>query len=226
MRKQIAGYPYIMLNSETYSEEQMKERSANFFEHMNKRRSIREFSNKLIPDSVLKNIIRTASTAPSGANKQPWTFCVIRNPKIKKLIREAAEQEEKRSYEGRMSDEWLDDLAPLGTNWEKPFLEIAPVLIVVCKRIYEIEDDGHKHQNYYPQESVGLACGLLLAAIHHAGLAALTHTPSPMNFLCKILQRPENEKAFLLIPVGYPADDCYVPDIHRKPIEVISEWYD
>ncbi|MBK7763013.1 MAG: nitroreductase family protein [Bacteroidetes bacterium] len=225
MKKQIAGYPYIKLETETFTENQMKERSAFFFEYMNKRRSIREFSDKIISDSVLENIIRTASTAPSGANKQPWTFCVVRNPITKKMIREAAEQEEKRSYNKRMSDEWLADLAPLGTDWQKPFLDIAPVLIIVFKRIYEMEDDGHKHQNYYPQESTGLACGFLLAAIHNAGLAALTHTPSPMNFLCKILNRPENERPFLLIPVGYPSEECYVPDIQRKSLDEVSVWY-
>jgi nitroreductase len=149
---------------------------------------------------------------------------VIKDPDIKKAIRIAAEEEEKESYENRMSDEWLKDLAPLGTDYHKPFLEIAPYLIVMFKRVYEMEDQ-HKHQNYYVTESCGIACGMLLSAIHQAGLVALTHTPSPMNFLTKILNRPDNERPFLLIPVGYPADPCYVPDIQRKGIQDICVWY-
>lgn len=226
MKKVMDGYSYVSIQREFVSEFELAERTKSFFEMMNKRRSVRDFSNIEIPNEVIEDIIRTASTAPSGANKQPWTFCIVRNQALKKQIREAAELEEKRSYEGRMSEEWLADLAHLGTNWEKPFLEIAPILIIVFKRAYEIEVNGHKHQNYYVQESTGLATGFLLAAIHQAGLVALTHTPSPMNFLCKILNRPENEKPFLLIPVGYPAEECFVPDIQRKPLEAISEWYD
>lgn len=138
----------------------------------------------------------------------------------------AAEKEEKESYEGRMSAEWLKDLAPIGTDWQKPFLETAPYLIIVFKRSYEFEKDGHRHQNYYVTESVGLACGFLLAAVHHAGLVALTHTPSPMNFLSRILNRPENEKPFLLIPVGYPANECWVPDLKRKELNAVAEFYE
>lgn len=138
----------------------------------------------------------------------------------------AAEKEEKESYEGRMSAEWLKDLTPIGTGWEKPFLETAPYLLIVFKRSYEFENDGHKHQNYYVTESAGLACGFLLAAVHHAGLVALTHTPSPMNFLSRILNRPENEKPFLLIPVGYPADECWVPDLKRKELNAVAEFYE
>ena len=166
----------------------------------------------------------TASTAPLGANKQPWTFCVVSDPALKKQIREAAEVEERRNYEGRMSAEWLEDLAPLGTDWRKPFLEIAPCLIVIFRRSYEFQG-SQKRQNYYVSESVGLACGLLLAAIHNAGLVALTHTPGPMDFLTKLLAQPANEKPFLLIPIGYPAPDAHVPDIQRKEAGEVLAWY-
>ena len=195
-----------------------------FFEWMNTRRTVRDFSDKPIPENIIENIILSASTAPSGAHKQPWTFCVVKNPEVKKQIRIAAEKEEKESYETRMTDEWLRDLQPIGTDWRKPFLETAPYLIVVFKRSYELENNNYKHKNYYVTESCGIACGFLLAAIHDAGLVALTHTPSPMNFLSKILSRPENEKPFLLIPVGYPAEECWVPDLKRKNISEICVW--
>ncbi len=223
--KLINGYPFIKYSRESYEADEMMDRSASFAAWMDKRRTCRDFSEKPIPRSVIEHIIMTASTAPSGAHKQPWTFCVVSDHGIKKQIREAAEKEEKESYEGRMSEEWLKDLEPIGTDWQKPFLETAPYLIIVFKRSYEFESNGHKHQNYYVTESVGLACGFLLAAIHHAGLVALTHTPSPMNFLSKILNRPENEKPFLLIPVGYTAEECWVPDIRRKPLEEIYKLY-
>jgi len=202
----------------------MLERSFLFLKQMNDRRTVREFSSKPISKEVIENIVMSASTAPSGAHKQPWTFCVVENPEVKRQIRIAAEEEEKASYGGRMSDVWLKDLAPLGTDWQKPFLEIAPYLIVVFKRSYEIEEENKKHQNYYVTESCGIACGLLLAAIHEVGLVALTHTPSPMNFLSKLLERPENEKPFLLIPVGYPADECWVPDLERKAVDEVIVW--
>ena len=166
-----------------------------------------------------------ASTAPSGAHKPPWTFWVVTNPELKKQIRAAAEKEEFDSYNGRMTPEWLEDLAPLGTNWEKPFLEIAPALIIVFKRAYEFAGDKKKN-NYYVTESVGLASGFLLAAIHHAGLVAHTHTPSPMNFLCKLLARPENERPFLLIPIGYPAENTQVPDLKRKNRGQVEVFYE
>ena len=190
------------------------------------RRSVREFSSRPVDKEIIENIIRAASTAPSGAHKQPWTFCAISNPKIKSDIRKAAEKEEYESYTSRMSEEWLKDLEPFDTNWEKPFLEIAPWLIVVCSKSYDFDDHGNKLNNYYVKESVGLASGMLLTAIHNAGLCALTHTPSPMNFLTKILNRPRNERPFLLIPVGYPADNCMVPDLQRKPLDLVSEWYE
>ena len=218
------NHPVIPYTRETFSADDMLLRAQQFYTFMNTRRTVRDFSDKPIPEAVIETILLTASTAPSGAHKQPWTFCVIKDPAIKKAIRIAAEEEEKESYENRMSDEWLKDLAPLGTDYHKPFLEIAPYLIVMFKRVYEMEEQ-HKHQNYYVTESCGIACGMLLSAIHHAGLVALTHTPSPMNFLTKILNRPDNERPFLLIPVGYPADPCYVPDIQRKGIQDICVWY-
>lgn len=211
-------YPFISYTHETYPPEEMVERSRWFYEWMEKRRTVRDFSDRPVPVEVLENIIRAASTAPSGAHKQPWTFCIVTNPGLKKQIRDAAEKEEYESYNGRMPEDWLEDLAPLGTDWRKPFLETAPALIVVFRRPYEVLADGRKKNNYYVAESVGLACGFMLAAIHHAGLVALTHTPSPMNFLAEVLQRPANEKPFLLVPVGYPAKVCRVPDIHRKPL--------
>lgn len=221
----VDGYKHIRYKNEKYTEDEVFLRSKKYFEWLDKRRSVRHFSDKPIDIEVIKNIIKSASTAPSGANKQPWTFCVVHNPEIKKKIRIAAEEEEKRSYNERMSDEWLEDLKHLGTNAEKPFLEIAPYLIIVFKRPYELNDDDTKHQNYYVNESVGLACGFLISAIHNAGLVTLTHTPSPMRFLEKILERPTNERAFLLLPVGYEAEKVYVPDIGRKAIEAIMTLY-
>lgn len=218
------NHPVIPYTRETISVDDMLLRAQQYYTFMNTRRTVRDFSDKPIPEAVIETILLTASTAPSGAHKQPWTFCVIKDPEIKKAIRIAAEEEEKESYENRMSDEWLKDLAPLGTDYHKPFLEIAPYLIVMFKRVYEMEAQ-HKHQNYYVTESCGIACGMLLSAIHQAGLVALTHTPSPMNFLTKILNRPDNERPFLLIPVGYPAEPCYVPDIQRKGIQDICVWY-
>ncbi|MFY0673041.1 MAG: nitroreductase family protein [Bacteroidia bacterium] len=203
----------------------MLKKSRSFFEEMDTRRTIRHFSSKHVPKKVIENIVRTASTAPSGAHKQPWTFAIVSNPEIKAKIREAAEKEEQLNYHGRMSDVWLRDLAPLGTDEHKPFLEIAPYLIIVFKKAVDIVE-GEKRKNYYVNESVGLASGFLLTAIHNAGLCSLTHTPSPMGFLDKILERPENERAFLLIPVGYAAENAEVPDIKRKELDEISVWYE
>ena len=192
---------------------------------MDWRRSVRDFSDKPVPKSVIENIIKTASTAPSGAHKQPWFFCVIESAELKSQIRKAAEEEERKSYEGRMSKEWLNDLKPLGTNHSKPFLEIAPYLIIVFKKPYDLSKEEEKLQNYYVNESVGIACGMLITAIHQAGLVTLTHTPSPMNFLTKLLERPSNERAFLLLPVGYPVTEAYVPDIERKNLDEVSKFY-
>lgn len=195
--------------------------SKEFYEFMDLRRSVRDFSEEEVSKEIIETLIRTASTAPSGAHKQPWTFVAVSNPKIKQQIRIAAEKEEKEFYESRAPQEWLDALAPIGTDWEKPFLEIAPWLIVAFKKSYNDDEKG-RTKNYYVQESVGLACGFLLAAIHHAGLITLTHTPSPMNFLADILDRPDNEKPFLLLPVGYPASDAQVPDLKRRDLDEIS----
>lgn len=199
----------------------MWQRAQDFHNLMGRRRSVRHFSADPVPFELIVEVVRTAGTAPSGAHKQPWTFCVVGDPDLKRRIREAAEEEERINYGGRMSDEWLDDLKPFGTDWKKPFLETAPWLVVVFKRAYELEADGTKHQNYYVNESVGIATGFLLAAAHHAGLATLTHTPSPMNFLARVLERPDNERPFLLIPMGYPAEGCLVPDLQRKPVEEV-----
>ena len=192
---------------------------------MDQRRSVRFFSDKPVSKSLIEDLIMTASSSPSGAHKQPWTFCAVSSTDMKAKIREAAEKEEFDSYNGRMSKEWLDDLKPFKTNWEKEFLTICPWLIIVFKKAYDRNKDGVKSKNYYVNESVGLACGFLLSAIHNAGLVSLTHTPSPMNFLQKVLDRPENERPFLLIPVGYPADDAEVPDLIRKGIDDVAVWY-
>jgi nitroreductase len=216
---------FIPYQHQFFSEEEMVARSHAFYEEMDCRRTLREFSDRPVPKEVIENIILAASTAPSGAHKQPWTFCVVSDPEIKKAIRIAAEEEEFTNYNGRMSSEWLKDLEAFDTDWHKPFLETAPYLIVVFKRAYEFTPEGEQRKNYYVVESVGIAIGLLLAAIQKAGLVALTHTPSPMNFLQKILNRPENERPFLLIPVGFPADEAQVPDIQRKKLEDISVWH-
>ncbi len=221
----MTTYPFIPFKGVGFPEEEMLDRSRAYFDYVNKRRTIREFSDKPVPKELIENIIMTASTAPSGAHKQPWTFCAVSDPDIKSKIRVAAEEEEYKSYHGRMSQEWLEDLAPLGTDEHKPFLEIAPWLIIVFKKSYNLVN-GQKRKNYYVNESVGLAAGFLLTAIHNAGLASLTHTPSPMAFLQKILNRPENEKPFLLVPVGYPAEDAQVPDISRKPAEEVIVYYE
>lgn len=190
------------------------EAAERFFDIMRRRRTVRMFSDRPVPIETIEWIIRAAGTAPSGANKQPWRFVAVGDSEMKRRIRIAAEEEEREFYGRRASEEWLRDLAPFGTDEHKDFLEIAPWLIVVFKMMKT--DDGG--QVYYVNESVGIATGLLLAAAHHAGLATLTHTPSPMGFLSEVLERPDHERPFLLIPIGYPADDCVVPDVQRKPL--------
>ncbi|MEM7655963.1 MAG: nitroreductase family protein [Bacteroidota bacterium] len=202
-----------------------KSRAKELHAFMEGRRTVRKFSDQPVPREVIEHIILTASTAPSGAHKQPWTFCAISDPALKQEIRIGAEAEEKRNYESRMSESWKEDLKPFGTNEHKPFLEIAPWLIVVFKKAYDLKD-GEKFNNYYVNESVGLASGFLLQAIYNAGLVSLTHTPSPMKFLTKILGRPENERPFLLIPVGFPAEGTSVPNLQRKPLEEVSAFYE
>lgn len=211
--------PYARLH---ISPEEMVLRTEEYFRFMDERRSLRFFSDAPVPKEVIENLIKTASTAPSGAHKQPWTFVAVQDPEIKSKIREAAEREEYESYNGRMSEEWLNDLKKFDTDWNKPFLETAPWLIVVFKQSYRVLEDGSRGLHYYVNESVGLAAGFLLAAIHNAGLVALTHTPSPMNFLQEILKRPANEKPFLLIPVGYPADNAVVPKLTRKGVDEVA----
>jgi iodotyrosine deiodinase len=215
---QINNHPYIPYEPEVLDAETILSNAKAFYEKMDERRSVREFSDMPVSQEVIEQIILTASSAPSGAHKQPWTFVAIQNPLIKTEIRKAAEKEEYESYQNRMTDEWLDDLKPLGTDWQKPFLEVAPWLIVMFAQTTSID----KKKHYYVQESCGIAAGFLIAAIHNAGLTTLTHTPSPMNFLKKILNRPDNERPFLLLPVGYPAADCYVPDIQRKALGEVS----
>lgn len=195
--------------------------SRRFYEIMRQRRSIRFFSDRPVPRDVIENIVATAGTAPSGANKQPWRFVAVQDPAIKKEIREGAEAEEREFYTRRASETWLRDLRAIGTDEHKPFLEIAPWLIVVFKLVKDDVMQNDSDQVYYVNESVGIACGLMIAAAHHAGLATLTHTPSPMKFLASILNRPDYERPYLLVPMGYPADDCTVPDIHRKALDQI-----
>ncbi len=203
----------------------MEKRSIEFLEELSRRRTVRDFSAHPVPQNIIENCIKTAATAPSGANMQPWHFIVVADPKIKKEIKIAAEKEEKEFYSKRAPKEWLDALKPLGTNENKPFLETAPYLIVIFSKSYDLSSDGKKIKQYYSIESTGIACGMLITAIHHAGLVSLTHTPSPMKFLNKILNRPENEKPFLLLVVGYPSADAMVPNIKKKKFEEITSFF-
>tara|TARA_X000000368_G_scaffold176304_1_gene139050 strand:- start:229 stop:882 length:654 start_codon:yes stop_codon:yes gene_type:complete len=197
------------------SPQDMITQSNELMREMLNRRSIRDFSSEEIPEMVIKNVLKTAMAAPSGANKQPWKFVVVKDENIKKKIRIAAEKEEKKFYEHRATEEWLKDLNKFGTDWNKPFLENAPALIIVFRQSYDNSGDG-KRKNYYVNESVGIACGFLLMALQNAGLVSLTHTPSPMGFLERILKRPKNEKAYLLIPIGFPAENAEVPILNKK----------
>lgn len=203
---------------------EMIKHSNEFYLNMNKRRTVRQFSDKPVPLEVIKNCILAAGTAPSGANLQPWHFAVVSDKALKRKIRVAAEEEENEFYNHRATKEWLDALAPLGTDKHKPFLETAPYLIAIFSKRYELLSDGTQSKYYYSIESTGIACGLLITAVHNAGLASLTHTPSPMNFLNEILNRPVNEKPFLLLVVGYPSKDAVIPDIKRKSLEEISTF--
>ena len=221
----MSGARFIPYRPERLSEDEMLRRARDFHAEMDRRRSVRDFSPDPVPRELIELAIRAASTAPSGAHRQPWTFVAISDPALKREIRIAAEAEEHESYVGgRMPPDWLEALAPLGTGWEKPYLEIVPWIVVVFEELYGLEPDGRKRKNYYPKESVGIACGLFIAALHRMGLATLTHTPSPMAFLSRILDRPANEKPFILFPVGYPAPDAEVPDIRRKGLEEVAVW--
>lgn len=225
------AYPFLPLAFHRLVPDEQLARSRQFLEQMRTRRTVREFSPEPMPFELIENAIATAGTAPSGANQQPWTFVVVSNPDIKHKIREAAEIEERETYENRMSDEWRTALAPLGTDWHKPHLEDAPYLIVVFRQAYGLKRDPQtgeeiKIKHYYSEESVGIAVGLLLASLHQAGLATLTHTPNPMGFLSEILERPPNERAYVIIPVGYPAAAARVPLISKKPLSEIMVRFD
>jgi len=207
-----------------YPLDEMRRRAAGFCAEMQRRRSVRQFSDRPVPRDVIEDCLRAAGSAPSGANMQPWTFCVVSDPEVKQRIREAAETQERAFYAQRASEEWLHALEPLGTNASKPFLETAPYLIVVMAQRHGLDPNGGKVQHYYVSQSVGIATGILVAALHHAGLGILTYTPSPMHFLSEILDRPSNERPFLLLVVGYPARDARVPDIRRKALSEIAVW--
>jgi len=211
-------------NYHEYSTDEMKTRASEFASDMRRRRSVRNFSSRPVPKEVIEDCIRAAGSAPSGANKQPWCFVVVGDPARKKQIREAAEAEEHEFYTRRAPKAWLEVLTPLGTDENKPFLEDAPYLIVIFEQRYGMSPDGDKEKNYYTQESVGIATGVLITAIHNAGLASLTHTPSPMGFLNEILERPAHERPFLLLVVGYPADGAVVPKIGKKSLKEISQF--
>lgn len=217
---------FIPFEAQEVPDQELEAKVSAFYHWANQRRSLRTFSDKPVPKDIMEKLVMTGSTAPSGANKQPWTFCLISNKALKSKLRALAEEEEKISYGGRMSEEWLKDLEPFATNWEKEFIDVAPWIVVVMKRAYEIDENGTKHTNYYVSESVGIAVGFFLMAVHNAGLVALTHTPSPMNFISKALNRPENERPYLLIPVGYPSLNAMVPAIERKKEEQVIEYYE
>ena len=202
----------------------MRARAEAFYNKMEARRSVRDFSNRSVPRELIERAIQTASTAPSGAHIQPWTFVAVSNPELKRRIREAAEEEERTSYGGRMSEEWLEALEPIGTDANKPFLEIVPWIVVLFAQRSGFREDGSKRKHYYVQESCGIAAGFFIAALHEMGLATLTHTPSPMRFLSELLERPSNEAPYILFPVGYPADGADVPDLQRKSLKEVVAW--
>jgi len=221
----VSEYPTIPLTTfREYPVDEMRQRVVDFYEEMDRRRTVREFSDRPVPRDIIETALRAAGTAPSGANLQPWHFVVVSGAETKKNIREAAEVEEREFYEHRASPEWLTALEPLGTDSDKPFLETAPYLIAVFLQKFGELPDGRKVKHYYPVESTGIATGILITALHEAGLATLTHTPSPMKFLNEILGRPKSERPFLLLVVGYPAADAAVPDIERKPLEDFTSF--
>ncbi len=200
----------------------MEARASEFYAEMDRRRSVRAFSPDPVPRRLIELAIQTASTAPSGAHQQPWTFVAVSDSEMKRRIRLAAEAEERRSYEGRMPQEWLDALAPFDTDWHKPYLQIAPWLVVLFTQVHGTFPDGSQRKHYYARESVGIAAGMFITAVHHMGLTTLTHTPSPMGFLTSILGRPRSERPFVLFPVGYPADEATVPDLRRKSLDEVA----
>jgi len=219
-------YAQIALDYTRYPEGDMLERARAFRHEVSARRTVRQFSDQAVPQAIIEECLLAAGSAPSGANRQPWHFSVISNPAIKRQIREGAEAEEREFYQRRAPDDWLSALAPLGTDADKPFLETAPYLIVIFAEKFGLDDRGEKVKNYYVPESVGIATGTLITALHHAGLASLTHTPSPMKFLNRILDRPEREKPTMILVVGYPDKDARVPDIQRKSLAEIASFHE
>ncbi len=219
-------WSFVPLNFERRPEDEMLRRAREFYEEMNRRRTTRHFSDRAVPRELIEYAIRTAGTAPSGAHQQPWTFVVVGDAEMKRKMREAAEEEERVNYGGRMPSEWLQALAPLGTDAVKEHITTAPWVVVLFRQRHGVNADGSQRTHYYSTESCGIAAGLFIAAVHQMGLATLTHTPSPMGFLSELLQRPANEKPFLLMPVGYPAADARVPDLSRKPLDEISAWFE
>lgn len=223
----LAVHPFEPLDFTRFDESTMRQRSIDFYAQMNRRRSVRMLSDEPVPIDLIETAIRTASSAPSGAHLQPWRFVVIGNPTLKKQIREAAEEEERINYlENRMNEHWQQALAPIGTDHHKEFLEFAPWIVVLFEERFRVDADGTKRNNYYVKESCGIAAGLFIAALHHAGLATLTHTPSPMAFLTKLLGRPSNERPFVLFPIGYPLDGVLVPSLERKPLTEVMTLID
>lgn len=208
---------------ERLTADEQRRRADSFYEEMDRRRSVRFFAEDAVPRHLVEQAIRTASTAPSGAHRQPWTFVLTGDPEVKRQIREAAEEEERINYEGgRLPDHWREALEPLGTDWRKEFLETVPWIVVLFEQRYGWDESGEKLHHFYVKESCGIAAGIFIAALHHMGLATLTHTPSPMAFLTKLLGRPENERPFCMFPIGYPADDCVVPDLRRKSLDEVT----
>jgi nitroreductase len=215
-------HPFVPLEFHRRPVDEMRRRAAAFHDEMRRRRSVRMLSDEAVPFELVERAIETASTAPSGAHHQPWRFVVTGDPQVKRRIREAAEAEERINYEsGRINDEWRRELEPIGTDWHKEFLEIAPWVVVLFEERYGVRPDGSRRHHYYVKESCGIAAGMFVTALHHIGLATLTHTPSPMAFLSKLLDRPANERPFVLFPVGYPVDGCLVPDLERKPLDEV-----
>ncbi|MDZ4730777.1 MAG: nitroreductase family protein [Xanthomonadales bacterium] len=222
----MSDWPFEALEFSGLPEAEMQQQALAFYQQIKRRRTVRDYSDKPVPRDIIENAIRAAGTAPSGANMQPWHFVAVSNAKIKRRIKEAAEAEEKELYSHRAGDEWLKALEPLGTNEYKPFLETAPWLIAVFLKKFTIDAEGKKLKNYYTAESVGIACGFLLSALHFSGLVTLTHTPSPMGFLAEVLERPKHERAFMLIVAGYPAEDAQVPVISKRPLHEIATFMD
>ncbi|MCB9638861.1 MAG: nitroreductase family protein [Myxococcales bacterium] len=217
--------PHLPLAFSFVDPTEMQERATALAKQMRSRRTVRDYDDKAVPRGVIEACLQIAGSAPNGANRQPWHFAVIESPEMKRKIRLAAEEEERAFYNGRAPQDWLDALAPLGTDENKPFLEVAPYLIAIFAESYGLDDQGNKIKNYYVQESVGIATGMLIMALHQVGLATLTHTPSPMNFLNELLQRPKNERPFLLLVVGYPAQDAQVPAISKKSLQEIASFF-